>query len=305
MAPIKVGTVVPMALDELNAPGSPSVPTAARYIEELGFESLWVPDLIIGDGTPALEAALTLAAAAAVTERIRIGFSVLTLPLRPAAWVAVQIATLQQLSNDRVLLGVGSGGFPDSPFWQAVGASSSERGARTNATLRALPQLLAGEPTELAPRTSPVTLAPAAPMPPVLVGGNSRTAMLRAVEFGGWFPSLISPDDLAPAVATLRNLAEERGVPAPGVTVGGHLIVGADESARSAKDALVRSLVQDHAMPPETAAKVPMTASTPAELAEVFAAYEAAGADRIVTGPDNGDYRSGLQLMMEAHAMLP
>ncbi|XVQ06908.1 LLM class flavin-dependent oxidoreductase [Spirillospora sp. CA-255316] len=206
--------------------------------------------------------------------------------------------------DHRVLLGVGSGGFPDSPFWQAVGLSGRGRGMRMDATLRALPRLLAGEPTELGPQASPVTLAPPVPMPPVLVGGNSLTAMRRAVEFGGWFPSLISPDDLVPAVAELRKLAEERGVPPPSVTVGGHLIVGDDESARSAKHALVRSLIEDHGMPPETAAKVPMTASTASELAEVFAACEAAGADRIVTGPDNGDYRAGLQLMMEARALL-
>ena len=69
---IKIGAVLP-SMEELQAPGTPAVAEAARQIEELGFESLWVPDLIIGDGTPTLEAALTLAAAAAVTERVGIG----------------------------------------------------------------------------------------------------------------------------------------------------------------------------------------------------------------------------------------
>ncbi|MFD0660824.1 hypothetical protein [Thermocatellispora tengchongensis] len=117
-------------------------------------------------------------------------------------------------------------------------------------------------------------------------------------------PLLISPDDLRPAVARLRELAEERAVPAPSVTVGAHLIVGDDESARAVRDSFVRDLIRTHKMPPETAAKVPMVASSPAELAEIFAAYEAAGADRIVTGPDNGDYRSGLEMIMEARSLL-
>ncbi|WP_250563388.1 LLM class flavin-dependent oxidoreductase [Sphaerisporangium fuscum] len=304
MSELKIGTGVPMPMDARDDRRHPPVPTVARLVEELGFESLWVPDLIIGDGTPTLEAALTLAAAAAVTERVGLGFSVLTLPLRPAAWVATQIATLQVLSGDRVLLGVGSGGFPGSPFWQAVGVPSRERGARTDATLRALPGLLAGEPTEPVPGAPPLTLAPPTPMPPVLVGGNSPVAMRRAVEYGDWFPSLISPDDLRPAVARLRELADERGVPAPTVTVGGHLILGNDEQARSTRDSFVRVLIETHGMPPERAARIPMTASSPAELAEVFAAYEEAGADRIVTAPDNGDHETGLRTMMEARALL-
>lgn len=282
----------------------PVIPEAARTIQDLGFESLWVPDLIIGDGTPSLEATLLLAAAAAATDRINLGFGVLTVPLRPTAWLATQITTLQALSGGRILLGVGSGGFPDSPFWQAMQVTRRGRGARTDEALRALPGLLAGEPTELVPDAPPLTLGPAVPMPPILVGGNSAPAMRRAVEFGGWFPSLIAPDDLRPAVARLRELADEQGVPAPSVTVGGHLILGADEPARAAEESFVRDLVHTHGTSPETAAKVPMKAASPAELAEVFAAYEAAGADRIVTTPRNGDHRTGLETMIEARTLL-
>src|SRR5918999_142552 len=104
MASIEIGTGLPT--------GTPTIAEAAREIEELGFESLWVPDLLLGDGTPALEAALTLAAAAAVTERVKLGFGVLVVPLRPVPWLAAQVATLQQLSEGRLVLGVGSGGFP-------------------------------------------------------------------------------------------------------------------------------------------------------------------------------------------------
>ncbi|MQA12548.1 MAG: LLM class flavin-dependent oxidoreductase [Pseudonocardiaceae bacterium] len=304
MSAIKIGTSPPAAMDELQAPGSPSLVEAARQIEELGFESLWVPDLLIGDGTPALEAALALAAAAAVTERIKIGFSVLVVPLRPAPWLATQVATLQHLSNERLLLGVGSGGFPGSPFWQALGVSGRERGRLTNATLELLPQLLAGEPVEITEDAPPLTLAPSAAMPPVLVGG-STSAFGRVLEHGdGWFPSLITPADLAPAITRLRDLASERGLPAPSVTVGGHFIMGSDETARTAYDSLVRNLVDVHGMTPEVAAKTPMTARTPEELAEIFAAYQEAGADRVVTGADNGDWKTQLEFLAEARAMV-
>jgi len=304
MTAIKIGTGLPMALEELQAPGIPSVAEAARDIEELGFESLWVPDLIIGDGTPTLEAALTLATAAAVTERVKIGFSVLVVPLRPAPWLAMQTATLQHLSDDRLLLGVGSGGFPGSPFWQALGVPGRERGRITDATLGLLPRLLSGEPVQISEGEPPLTLAPSARMPPVLIGG-SESAFRRVLEFGdGWFPSLIAPADLGRAVSRLNDQASERGVPARSVTVGGHLIMGSDAAARAAYDSLVRNLIDVHGMTPEAAARTPMTARTPAELAEIFVAYHEAGADRIVTGADNGSWTAQLEFMAEARALL-
>jgi alkanesulfonate monooxygenase SsuD/methylene tetrahydromethanopterin reductase-like flavin-dependent oxidoreductase (luciferase family) len=302
MSTIKIGTGVPTAADA--ARDVPSVVDAARRIEELGFESVWVPDLIIGDGTPTLEAALTLAAVAAVTERVTVGFSVLVVPLRPAPWLATQIATLQHLSGNRLVLGVGSGGFPGSPFWQSLDAPVRERGRVTDATLELLPRLLAGVPVTLAEDRPPLTLAPSAPMPPVLVGGSER-AFHRVLAHGqGWFPSLLSPADLAPAVTRLRDLASERGLPTPTVTVGGHAVLGTDETARTAYDALVRNLIDVHHMAPDVAARTPMTARTPEELAEIFTAYEAAGADRVVTGADNGDWHTQLEFMAQARALL-
>ncbi|MQA80606.1 MAG: LLM class flavin-dependent oxidoreductase [Streptosporangiales bacterium] len=299
MTSIEIGTGLPTTVEELAAAGVRTVTEAARHLEDMGFESLWLPDLILGDGTPALEPALALAAAAAVTERVRIGFGVLVVPLRPAPWLAAQVATLQHLSGDRLLLGVGSGGFPDSPFWRSLGVSGRDRGRTTDATLALLPRLLSGEPVEIAEgepslsrdrrRQLALTMSPKSAVPPILVGGSER-AFHRVLAHGdAWFPSLIDPAGLAGAVTRLREMAAERGVPAPGVTVGGHLVLGDDESARSAHEALVRT---------------PMTARTPEELAELFAAYRAAGADRIVAGPDNGDWRTQLDFMADAKALL-
>ncbi|PSK93758.1 alkanesulfonate monooxygenase SsuD/methylene tetrahydromethanopterin reductase-like flavin-dependent oxidoreductase (luciferase family) [Murinocardiopsis flavida] len=304
MPTIKIGTGPPMAMDERAAADAPAPADAARLIEESGLESLWVPDLLIGDGTPALEPALTLAAAAAATERVKIGFSVLVVPLRPAPWLAAQVATLQHLSGDRLLLGVGSGGFPDAPFWQALGVPAKGRGRATDAALAMLPDLLAGRPVTVADGAPPLTLAPPAALPPVLVGGSEH-AFTRVLDHGhGWFPSLISPADLAPAAARLRERAAERGQAPPTVTVGGHLALGTGPDARAAHDALVRMLVADFAMAPEAAEHVPMTARTPAELADIYAAYQDAGADRVVAGADNGDWRTQLDFIAEARALL-
>ncbi|MEV0390391.1 LLM class flavin-dependent oxidoreductase, partial [Nonomuraea sp. NPDC050643] len=122
---------------------------SARHLEGLGYDAVGMADVIIGDGTPGLDPALVLAAAASATERIGLEFGVLSLPLRPVAWVASQVQTLQHLSGGRVVLGVGIGGFPGSPFWRAVGAPSTGRGAWTDAALRVLPGLIRGEPATI------------------------------------------------------------------------------------------------------------------------------------------------------------
>ena len=81
----------------------------ARHAEQVGLESVWMGDHLI-PVMPFLDSTLVLASVAAVTDRVRLGFGVMVLALRPVVWAAKQIATLQHLSGDRVLLGVGAGG---------------------------------------------------------------------------------------------------------------------------------------------------------------------------------------------------
>jgi alkanesulfonate monooxygenase SsuD/methylene tetrahydromethanopterin reductase-like flavin-dependent oxidoreductase (luciferase family) len=256
-------------------------------------------DVIIGDGTPGADPALTLAAVAAVTERIGLEFGVLSLPLRPVAWVASQVQTLQQLSGGRVVLGVGIGGFPGSPFWRAVGAPATGRGRWTDAALRALPDLIAGRPTLVG--ETEVTLGPAAAVPPILVGGNSEAAMRRAILYGdGWAPSLITPAGLAAKVARLRELAEELGRPVPQVSVGGHAILVDD---RAALESFVASLTGSHGMPEEVARDIPVTGGAE-RVAERLAAYAEAGADAVGLGLDGGEWMRQAETLAQARALL-
>jgi alkanesulfonate monooxygenase SsuD/methylene tetrahydromethanopterin reductase-like flavin-dependent oxidoreductase (luciferase family) len=283
--------------------GHGGVTAVARRAEELGFESVWTPDVLTGDGEPALEAIVALTAAAAVTERVGIGFCTLVLPARPLPLTAAQLQALQQVSGNRLLLGIGSGGFPDSQFWRASGIPAAGRGRRTDVALDALPGLIGGEKVEL--DGTPITLAPGAPVPPVLVGGNSDVALRRTVRHGdGWFPSQIGPAELADRIATLRALAAGHGRPTPGVTVGGHVIFGTGEAAATARRALTAHLLEAFGKSSEQAAAAPMPGGSAAELAERFAAYREAGADRIVTGPEHQDWERQLDLIAEARALL-
>ncbi|MFC6680444.1 LLM class flavin-dependent oxidoreductase [Nonomuraea ferruginea] len=195
---------------------------AARHAEDAGLDGVWHGDHLAVGG-PTLDAPIALATAAAATARVRIGTSVLIPAIRPLAWAAKQVATLQYVSGGRLVLGVGSGGGPGQ--WAAAGVPYAERGPRTDSALRLLPRLLAGERTEV--EGAAVELAPSVPMPPVWVGNASMTAIRRAARLGdGWFPSLISPAQLAEGAARLAELAAEHGRPAPVVAIGGDLRPG-------------------------------------------------------------------------------
>ncbi len=290
----------------VNLPDTLGIGPAARHAEALGLESVWAADLIIGDGTPALDSTVALATAAAVTERLRVGFGVLILPIHPVTRVAAQIAALQQVSGNRVILGIGAGGFPGTPFWRAVGGPTRARGSRTDAALAALPHLIAGEPTRLAlaPDQPVVTLAPPAPVPPILIGGNSDAAIRRAATYGdGWFPSLLTPDTLVVGAARLREHATERGRATPSITVGGHAMPGDTAAARTAREAFVRSLITRHGMTPDEAALIPIVGS-PTDIAERFAAYAAVGVERLVLSLDGGEWPQQCALIAEAYALL-
>jgi alkanesulfonate monooxygenase SsuD/methylene tetrahydromethanopterin reductase-like flavin-dependent oxidoreductase (luciferase family) len=195
---------------------------AAMTAEELGFEIAFVGDHLAFN-PPWLESLSCLAAATVSTDRIALGTSVLLAAMRQPAWLAKQIATLQHLSGDRLVLGVGVGG-ENPEEWEAAGISPRERGRRTDAILAALPAMLAAQPTHVA---APVDIAvpplrPAAAYPSVWIGGRSDAALRRATRAGdGWLGAFVDAGALPERVERLRALAEEaeRDPPRVGLSV--------------------------------------------------------------------------------------
>ena len=120
--------------------GPEAIRRAAIQAEELGFADVWSSEhIIIPKGAPYPPSAifydpvLTLTWAAAFTKRIGLGTSVLVLPMRHPLPLAKELATLQNLSEGRLILGAGSAGWrPNSPRWVCRFASAA--GARTKAS---------------------------------------------------------------------------------------------------------------------------------------------------------------------------
>lgn len=298
-------------LPSLSAPGEPpgDMAATARHAEELGFESVWVVDqLVAGTGAPLIDSGIALAAAAAATTQIRLGFGVIILPLRPVVWVAKQVTSLQHVSGDRVILGVGSGGDRHEQSWAAAGVPRRERGRLTDAALRVLPDLLSGKPTRLdgQPDGVLVQLAPTSSVPPILVGGMSDAAMIRTVEHGdGWFLLPVPPAAVTRGRARLAELAATRGRPTPSITAGLMTALTGDP-ALPEHDSLMRTLTDVDGVFGIPVDVIPdmLVNGPPADVAARLAALADAGAERVVVSVAGGDWRRQTELLAQARALL-
>lgn len=191
----------------------------AQAAEEAGVESVWVvdhlaipPDDAEGSQGRYLDPLATLAFLAGATSRIRLGVGVLVLPYRPPLPTAKWIASVQELSAERLLLGVGVGWM--RPEFQALGVDRRRRGAATDATLAFLTRCFEHDVVEA--HGQRFLFRPRPARPPIYVGGAPPHAFERAVRFGsGWMPMGLGPEKLAPQAALLARRFADVGRPAP------------------------------------------------------------------------------------------
>lgn len=282
----------------------PDVVAAARRAEELEFESVWVIDQLVAGSQMAFhESTTVLAAVATATERVKLGFGIMVLPLRPVAWVAKQISTLQHLSGDRVILGVGIGEDRHPGSWGAVGVPRRRRGRLTDAALAVLPDLIAGR---AAPGEDGIEyrLLPGATVPPMLVGGISEAALSRAVDAGGWFGLPMPPTEIARLRGQLAELAAARGRAVPSITGFMTASIAGDWTMPDRR-AAVEAMVDPVGMWgfPYQVADAMVSGGTPGEIAAELAALGEVGVER-VSVTLVGDWPRQVELLAEAARML-
>ena len=183
----------------------------AAHAEDVGLSSIWVTDHIAippddaeGSGGRYLDTMTTLAWLAGRTDKIRVGAGVLILPYRPPLPTAKQIATVQELSNGRLLMGVGVG-WMQAEF-QALGVPITERGQRTDDTLAFIRDCFAGD--EVVANGQRFLFLPRPDRPPILIGGRGAHAWRRVAQYGdGWLPMVGSPEKLAAQIPGFREVA--------------------------------------------------------------------------------------------------
>jgi probable F420-dependent oxidoreductase len=195
----------------------------ARAAEAAGFESLWTGEhVVLPDPQappspappqhPMLDPAASLAFLAAHTQRVKLGTGIIILPQRNPVVLAKELASVDVLSNGRLIFGLGAG-YLKAEF-DALGARFDDRGARTDEYIDVLRALWTQEKPSFAGRTvqfSGVDAQPRPvqkPHPPIVVGGMSASAFARALVRGnGWYGFA---RDLAAAKGDLAGIAAAR-----------------------------------------------------------------------------------------------
>jgi probable F420-dependent oxidoreductase len=207
----------------------------ARRAEELGFESVWIPEHLVlparitsrypysDDGVPPftpdaphLDPLILLTQIAAVTSKIRLGTNIYLLPLRHPIVAARLAMSLDVVSNGRLTLGVGVGWLAEE--FDAVGVDFQTRGARTRECVRALKSLWTEAEPEFHGKFfsfGPLKFEPKPvqkPHPPIAFGGETEAALKRAAALGdGWYGVGHTPESVVPQVQKLRTLLAEAG----------------------------------------------------------------------------------------------
>jgi alkanesulfonate monooxygenase SsuD/methylene tetrahydromethanopterin reductase-like flavin-dependent oxidoreductase (luciferase family) len=198
-----VGIGLPNAVP--GTEGTALVDWAVRA-EQAGFSTLGTIGRLV---YPNYEELIALAAAAAVTARIRLTTSVLLAPLHTnAALLAKQAASLDRVSGGRFVLGIGLGGREDD--YAASGLTMAGRGRRLDEQLAEMKRIWGGEERGFAGAIGP---APARPSgPPLIVGGTGEAGFRRAARFGdGWIMGGGTPDMFSRAAAAVDRAWRDAG----------------------------------------------------------------------------------------------
>jgi probable F420-dependent oxidoreductase len=231
----------------------------ARRAEEVGFESLWTGDHVAlpvdapdPPDEPRLELVAGLAHLAALTSRVRLATGVAVLPQRHPVLLAKQLASIDVLSGGRLIVGIGVGHV--GAELTALGASTTDRGARTDEHLAAMLALW-DEPTPsfdgrfvsfsgVVSRPRPVQR----PHPPIVVGGHAPASFRRAAEVAdGWYGWELDPDRSAAAIAALDDAGRGVGRPPLEITITPPPHFDADMARRYAEVGVHRLVVQPQA----------------------------------------------------------
>jgi probable F420-dependent oxidoreductase len=190
----------------------------AERAEALGYSSLWTSDhILVPKSRPepfgnVLESFTTLSYLAACTEHIRLGTGILVLPMRNPLLAAKQAATIQHLSGGRLTLGVGVGYIEQE--YGYLRADFGSRGRLADEYIAAMRELFESDAPEFHGEHVSYSDALFTPRPkvpiPIVVGGNSRSALKRAARLGdGWYGLRLSPESAREAIATMDELGHK------------------------------------------------------------------------------------------------
>ena len=213
---------------------SADIALVAKRAEELGFESLWVPEhpvLPVRAETPwpgsadgviprvyadIVDPFVPLARASAVTSTLKLGTGICLVPERNPLLLAKEVATLDMYSGGRFLFGIGAGWLREET--EMMGGNFRHRWSQTREAILAMKELWTQTESEYHgafydfPAVYSFPRPAQRPHPPVLLGGMAKNVFKRVVAWGdGWMPNRVTPEQVKQGRAAIDELAEAAG----------------------------------------------------------------------------------------------
>ena len=276
------------------------VGTFAKRAEDLGYHGLWVQERIMGD-SPTLEGLSLLCYVAALTQKVRLGMSVVVAASHNPVHLAKQFSTMDQMSNGRLIVGVGLGGRPQHD--QLLGGTAERRVRYLVETVHVMKALweqpkasynghffkLDGEAMEPKPVQKP--------HPPIWFGGRHPNALRRAVRHGdGWMGAgSSSTDDFKQQIAILQETLESMGRDPDKFPISKRVYLAVDDDEARAERRL-REWFGNHYGSADMGSRVSVFGSA-AHCAEKLAEIVDAGAQMLLLNPvfDQMEHLEGLR----------
>ncbi len=281
-----------------------------RAVERLGYDSVWTGDHV-SFHNPMHDSLALLAAYASITTRVKLGTAVYLLALRPAAIAAKAAASVDVLSNGRLIFGVGVGGENPKEF-ELCGVPHRERGARVTEGIDVVRTLWRDTPASFDgrfTRFSGVSIDPKPvqkPMPPIWVGGRSDAALARAGRQGdGWVSYVVQPERYAQSLDKIRAAAAEAKRSLDGFAAAHLAFITVGRDYESAKAAWVKALSVRYAQDFGPLAGKYGIIGTPAQCVETLEKFRAAGCNYFVMNPIGEPQDEREQLERIAADILP
>jgi alkanesulfonate monooxygenase SsuD/methylene tetrahydromethanopterin reductase-like flavin-dependent oxidoreductase (luciferase family) len=247
----------------------------AQRAEEAGFSSLATIDRIV---YPSYDSLISLAAAAAVTERIELKTNILIAPLRDEVLLAKEAASVDRLSAGRLTLGLAVGGRRDD--YTAVGNGFEVRGRNFEQQIEVMKKVWRGE--HLSDSGQPSVPLPGREVP-ILIGGSTDKTAERTVKYGvGFTAGGGGPDMTAPIAEKVRKAWSESGREGePHVMALNYFALGP-----RAEEGSARYLKDYYAFLGEWADRIADSAPTsPEAVKDVAARFEDIGVDELILDP--------------------
>ena len=213
---------------------SPDIAIIARRAEELGFESLWVPEHAVLPADAATswpgsaagvipkvyadiaDPFVALSRASAVTQRLKLGTAICLVPEHNPLLLAKAVASLDMYSGGRFLFGIGAGWLREET--EILGGDFEHRWGQTRESVLAMKELWTQTKSEYRgkfydfPAVYSFPRPVQRPHPPVLLGGMAANVFKRVAAWGdGWIPNRVTPEDVREGRSKLDELARAAG----------------------------------------------------------------------------------------------